>query len=136
MRRNVDVSVNIVLRGRFNNTLSSLYVDIFKRKVPTRISDNDTYAAFEILLRGIVSSDQVVDDIGMADACFYGWCIAKVIFLVPCYLVRFIVDETENEARRTTKTIRPRSPVTFKCRLVISSRKGTTTVHPWRASQN
>ena len=33
----------------------------------------------------------------------------------------------------TMNTTRPRSPVTLRWRLVISSRKGTTTVHPCRA---
>lgn len=31
------------------------------------------------------------------------------------------------------KTTRPKSPVTFKCLLAISSLKGTTTVHPREA---
>ena len=30
-------------------------------------------------------------------------------------------------------TTLPRSPVTFKCRFAISSRKGITTVHPREA---
>jgi hypothetical protein len=82
-------------------------------------------------LGGVITSDEVDDDVGMPHARLDGLCVSQVVLLpirhqpippTPCYTVML-----------TMKLTLPRSPVTLRWRLAISSRKGTMTEHPTRA---
>lgn len=69
----------------------------------------------------------------MSDALLNGLGVPQVVFLWPASASSCPQTIQAVKTVRTMKTTRPRSPVGFRWRLAISSRYGTTTVHPWRA---
>lgn len=115
VRGNVNEAVDIVLGDGIGNTGGTLDVDVLEIEV----------------LGGVVATDQVVDNVGVADRLLNGSSVAEIHFLEICQ--RMLAQEVRYKKRRTRKTTRPRSPETLRWRLAISSRKGTTTVHPARA---
>lgn len=134
VRRDVNISVNVILGSGFDDTLRSLDVNIGEGEisvVPCQITNyrgEDT----PFLLGRVVPANQVVHNIGVSNARLDRGCVAEVVLLSRCYPM---ITPNMLQGVPTTKTTRPKSPVTFRCRLVISSRNGTTTVQPWRADE-
>ena len=70
MRRNVNISVDIVLANSLDNTLSTFDMDILQRVVPiTTLAPalNWPIRMKMIILGGIVSADEIKDNVGMSN---------------------------------------------------------------------
>ena len=81
----------------------------------------------QAILGRVVSSNKIVNNIRMPNAFLYRRSVPKIVFLEK-RISREALQELA--VSLTVNTILPRSPVTFRCLLAISSRNGITTVHP------
>jgi hypothetical protein len=123
VRGNVDEAVDVVLGNSIGNTFDTVDVDVLVGEVPgvvrnhifMRITHGNS-------LGGILATDKVVDDIGVTNALLDGLSVAQVVFLCRGQALSTIQTEYATARFHTMKTTRPRSPVTFKCLLAISSR--------------
>lgn len=119
----MDKSVNVVLGNSLDDTLNTVDVDIGVGEVPDH--GQRTSPTFDILLLhslgGVLTAHKVVDNIGVTDAFFDRLSVAQVVFL---WAVRTASSQVKaaTGGRHTMKFTRPRSPVTFRWRLAISSR--------------
>jgi hypothetical protein len=82
-------------------------------------------------LGGVITSDEVDDDVRMPHALLDGLCVSQVELLQICY--QSVPPTLQHTVVLTMKLTLPRSPVTLRWRLAISSRKGMMTWHPTRA---
>lgn len=143
----MDEAVDIVLGDSFGDALSTLDVDVLEREVPeTQVNTCPSpsppllFPASPNSLGRIIATDQVVDDIRVSDALLDGLGVAQVELLErwSCLVAgslrargpRLYGHDSCCGEELTIMTTLPKSPVTFRWRLLYSSRKGMMTVHP------
>jgi hypothetical protein len=121
--RNVNEAVDIVLGDSIGNTFDTIDVDVLVGEVPGVVRDHLFMCITHCnSLGGILATDKVVDNIGVTNALLDGLSVAQVVFLSWGQTPSTIQTEYASARFHTMKTTRPRSPVTFKCLLAISSR--------------
>lgn len=121
--RNVDEAVDIVLGNSVGNTFDTVDVDILVGEVPAIVRNHVfMYITHFNSLGGILATDKVVDNIGVTNALLNGLGVAQVVFLYWSQTPPSISTKYGVVRLHTMNTTRPRSPVTFKCLLAISSR--------------
>lgn len=131
VRRYVNESIDIVLGDGFCYALGAFDIHVLEIKVPVPIRTRVGVKLNWLTLwdsRGQPGCTQYqnVERFPQVMAYFADRIPRPVpsAFDAPFGVVNF----------HTRKTTRPRSPVTLRCLFAISSRKGTTTVHPLEAS--
>lgn len=84
--RHVHVAVDIVLGDSVDNTLGTLNVNILQREVSESslasiTSEHCAPQPAGVLLGGVVAADQVIHNVGVADALLDRLGVAKIVFL-------------------------------------------------------
>lgn len=119
----MDEAVDIVLGNSIGNTFDTIDVDVLVGEVPGVVRNHlFRYTTHYNSLGGILATDKVVDNIGVTNALLNGLGVAQVVFLYWGQIPSSIRTTYTVGRLHTMNTTRPRSPVTFKCLLAISSR--------------
>ena len=108
----MNVSIDVVFGDSLNDPLGSLDMHILQREVPgTCLAPASCWPIRRemIILRRVVSADEVEDDVRVSDAGLDRRGVVKVVFLGIV-----VAGSSSNVRKHTTKTIRPRSPVTLR----------------------
>ncbi len=131
----VDESVNVVFGDSFGNSLGSLDMDVLKREVSANPVQN--WARRLKMNWNTLSDSPAQQD--------YRLCQSdeRSLRARACSLDRIPIEAKFRTITCTPPPVvkvltmnmtLPRSPVSFKCRFAMASRKGTITVHPFWAT--
>ena len=123
----MDEAIDIVFGDSVSYTLSPFHVYIFESEIPVSLSMAST---------GFPEQRTWWDSPGRSN-CRLRPNGARSLQVrayssdhIPTSIINSGAEWAWSNSKPTMNTTRPRSPVTFRCLFAISSRKGTTTVHP------
>ena len=88
----MDESIDVVFGDSLCNALGSINMDIHEGEVPVHRVRREPFCKYpsflDFLLRRILATDKVVNNIGVTDALFNRLSVSQVVFLSTAQLAR------------------------------------------------